>query len=110
MFPHCFYLQFVKRILNLHKYQHWYYPKYHFLLEAPRKDPDGRPAVIRFSRKTREQYVQTEVDGKPTGWRFAKETLKGKKDSLARLRITSITAAGAKLFPWLLEVAERGLD
>lgn len=44
-------------------------PKYHFLLAAPQKDPDGRPAVIRFSRKTKEQYVQSEVDGKPTGWR-----------------------------------------
>ncbi|MFV3368012.1 type I DNA topoisomerase [Pseudomonas sp. NY15435] len=44
-------------------------PKYHFLLSAPAKDPDGRPAVIRFSRKTKEQYVQSEVDGKPTGWR-----------------------------------------
>jgi len=44
-------------------------PKYHFLLAAPQKDPDGRPAVIRFSRKTKEQYVQSEVDGKPSGWR-----------------------------------------
>lgn len=44
-------------------------PKYHFLMAAPKKDPDGRPAVIRYSRKTKEQYVQTEVDGKPTGWR-----------------------------------------
>ena len=44
-------------------------PKYHFLCEAPQKDPDGRPAVIRYSRKTKEQYVQTEVEGKPTGWR-----------------------------------------
>ncbi|MFZ5956124.1 type I DNA topoisomerase [Pseudomonas knackmussii] len=44
-------------------------PKYHFLLAAPQKDPDGRPAVIRFSRKTKEQYVQSEVEGKPTGWR-----------------------------------------
>ncbi|WP_220814935.1 type I DNA topoisomerase [Pseudomonas paralcaligenes] len=44
-------------------------PKYHFLLDAPQKDPEGRPAVIRFSRKTKEQYVQSEVDGKPTGWR-----------------------------------------
>ena len=25
--------------------------------------------MIRFSRKTKEQYVQSEVDGKPTGWR-----------------------------------------
>ncbi|KWR71564.1 MULTISPECIES: type I DNA topoisomerase [Pseudomonas] len=44
-------------------------PKYHFLLAAPQKDPDGRPAVIRFSRKIKEQYVQSEVDGKPSGWR-----------------------------------------
>ncbi|MFF7708453.1 type I DNA topoisomerase [Pseudomonas sp. NPDC007930] len=44
-------------------------PKYHFLFDAPIKDPDGRPAVIRYSRKTKEQYVQTEVEGKPTGWR-----------------------------------------
>ncbi|PZP22857.1 type I DNA topoisomerase [Pseudomonas kuykendallii] len=43
--------------------------KYHFILDAPTKDPEGRPAVIRFSRKTKEQYVQSEVDGKPTGWR-----------------------------------------
>ena len=35
----------------------------------PKKDPDGRPSVIRYSRKTKEQYVQTEVDGKPTGWK-----------------------------------------
>ena len=39
------------------------------LLQAPQQDPDGRPAVIRFSRKTKEQYVQSEVDGKPTGWK-----------------------------------------
>ena len=44
-------------------------PKYHFLFDAPKKDPQGRAAVIRYSRKTKEQYVQTEVDGKPTGWR-----------------------------------------
>ena len=44
-------------------------PKYHFLLSAPVKDPDGNLAVIRFSRKTKEQYVQTEVDGKATGWK-----------------------------------------
>ncbi|MCU1716577.1 type I DNA topoisomerase [Pseudomonas sp. 5P_3.1_Bac2] len=44
-------------------------PKYHFLCDAPAKDTQGRPAVVRYSRKTKEQYVQTEVDGKPTGWR-----------------------------------------
>lgn len=44
-------------------------PKYHFLLDAPAKDPEGRPAVIRYSRKSKEQYVQSEVEGKPSGWR-----------------------------------------
>ena len=44
-------------------------PKYHFLLSAPVKDPEGNPAIIRFSRKTKEQYVQSEVNGKATGWK-----------------------------------------
>ncbi|MCK9563731.1 MAG: DNA topoisomerase, partial [Bacteroidales bacterium] len=44
-------------------------PKHHYLLDAPQADPDGNPAVIRFSRKAGEQYVQSEIDGKPTGWR-----------------------------------------
>ncbi len=44
-------------------------PKYHFLCDAPARDAEGRPAVVRYSRKTKEQYVQTEVEGKPTGWR-----------------------------------------
>ncbi len=43
--------------------------KFHHLLKAPVEDTDGKPAVIRFSRKTREHYVQSEVDGKATGWR-----------------------------------------
>lgn len=44
-------------------------PKYHFLLDAPQQDPDGNPAVIRYSRKTKEQYVMSEKEGKATGWR-----------------------------------------
>lgn len=44
-------------------------PKYHFLLDAPVADPDGLPTVVRYSRKSKEQYVQSEVEGKPTGWR-----------------------------------------
>ena len=44
-------------------------PKYHFLMSAPTKDDDGTPTVVRFSRKTKEQYVQSEVDGKATGWK-----------------------------------------
>ena len=44
-------------------------PKYHFLLDAPVADPDGNPTVVRYSRKSKEQYVQSEVEGKPSGWR-----------------------------------------
>lgn len=44
-------------------------PKYHFLMSAPVKDPDGYPSIVRFSRKTKEQYVMTEnAEGKATGW------------------------------------------
>ena len=42
--------------------------KYHFLLDAPRQDKDGNPSIIRYSRKTKEQYVMTEHEGKATGW------------------------------------------
>jgi DNA topoisomerase-1 len=44
-------------------------PKYKYLADAPAADPQGNPAMVRFLRKTKEQYVMTEVDGKATGWR-----------------------------------------
>ncbi|MFM7784494.1 MAG: DNA topoisomerase I subunit omega, partial [Gammaproteobacteria bacterium] len=44
-------------------------PKYHFLLDGPTHDPDGNPVQVRFSRKMRRQYLMSEVDGKPSGWR-----------------------------------------
>jgi DNA topoisomerase-1 len=43
-------------------------PKYSFLFDAPVADPDGLPSVVRYSRKTKEQYVMSEVEGKATGW------------------------------------------
>lgn len=44
-------------------------PKYAFLLKAPQEDMEGNDAIIRFSRKSKEHYVQTEVNGKPSGWK-----------------------------------------
>ncbi|MCL4106555.1 UNVERIFIED_CONTAM: hypothetical protein GTU68_009689 [Idotea baltica] len=44
-------------------------PKYAFLFEAPVSDGKGNRAQIRYSRKTKEQYVMTEKDGKATGWK-----------------------------------------
>lgn len=43
--------------------------KYRFLADAPTKDHEGRPAIVRFARKTKEQYVTSEVERKTTGWR-----------------------------------------
>ena len=44
-------------------------PKFRYLLEAPETDPEGRPAIVRFSRKAGEQYVTSEENGKATRWR-----------------------------------------
>ncbi len=44
-------------------------PKYEFLFSAPVADNEGNPTVIRYSRKTKEQYVMTEIEGKATGWK-----------------------------------------
>jgi DNA topoisomerase-1 len=43
--------------------------KYSFLFSAPQQDDKGNDTVIRFSRKEKEHYVQTEIDGKPSGWK-----------------------------------------
>ncbi len=42
--------------------------KYQYIADAPSHDPDGNPAVVRFSRKTKEHYIRSENDGKPSGW------------------------------------------
>ncbi|TCO75705.1 type I DNA topoisomerase [Chromatocurvus halotolerans] len=44
-------------------------PKYAFLFSAPTVDDAKNRAQVRFSRKTKEQYVMTEKDGKATGWK-----------------------------------------
>jgi DNA topoisomerase-1 len=43
--------------------------KYLFLLSGPASDPEGNDSIVRFSRKTKEHYLMTEVDNKATGWR-----------------------------------------
>ena len=42
--------------------------KFAHLLAAPETDAEGNPAMVRFSRKSREQFVASEKSGKPTGW------------------------------------------
>jgi DNA topoisomerase-1 len=50
-------------------HQHEIDPKYSFLFAGPVADSQGNRTQIRYSRKTKEQYLMTEVDGKATGWR-----------------------------------------
>ena len=42
--------------------------KFLYLTQAPAIDPDGNNAIVRFSRKNKQQYVTSEVNGKSTGW------------------------------------------
>lgn len=50
-------------------------PKFYYLADAPEKDPDGNPSIVRYSRKTKQQYIMSEEkssakDKKPkaSGW------------------------------------------
>ncbi|WP_174849629.1 type I DNA topoisomerase [Yersinia artesiana] len=42
--------------------------KLRYLADAPVTDNDGNKTMVRFSRKTKQQYVSSEKDGKATGW------------------------------------------
>ncbi|OOF25692.1 type I DNA topoisomerase [Salinivibrio sp. IB872] len=53
---------------ELHRFKDRISDKFKYLADAPQEDPDGRPTVVRFARKTKENYVRSEEDGKPTGW------------------------------------------
>jgi DNA topoisomerase I len=44
-------------------------PKYAYMFDAPTVDPEGNKTIIRYSRKTKEQYLMSEKEGKATGWR-----------------------------------------
>jgi DNA topoisomerase-1 len=43
-------------------------PKYAYLLKAPDKDPAGNAATIRFSRKSKQHFIMSEIEGKATNW------------------------------------------
>lgn len=56
------------KVAELQRFRDRISPKFYYLADAPAEDPKGNEAVIRYSRKTKEQYVMTEVEGKATGW------------------------------------------
>ncbi len=56
------------KVAELQRFRDRISPKFYYLADAPDKDAEGNLAVVRYSRKTKEQYVMTEVEGKATGW------------------------------------------
>ncbi|MGI5309274.1 type I DNA topoisomerase [Rheinheimera sp. WS51] len=55
-------------VSELAKYRDLISPKFYYLADAPQKDPEGNLTVVRWSRKTKQQYVMSEKEGKATGW------------------------------------------
>lgn len=55
-------------VSELKQYRQLISPKFYYLADAPEADPAGNPTIVRWSRKTKQQYVMTEKDGKATGW------------------------------------------
>ncbi|WP_018692543.1 type I DNA topoisomerase [Algicola sagamiensis] len=56
------------QVAELSRFRDRISPKFYYLADAPAEDPYGNPAIVRYSRKSKEQYVMSEVEGKPTGW------------------------------------------
>ena len=55
-------------VSELKRYRDQLSPKFYYLADAPVKDQAGNPSIVRWSRKTKQQYVMTEQEGKATGW------------------------------------------
>ncbi|MCK5791530.1 MAG: type I DNA topoisomerase [Ketobacter sp.] len=72
-------------------------PKYHFLLQAPETDGAGNKAIIRYSRKTKSQYVMTEnAEGKATGWSATYDGSKWVEKKPSAAKKTAAKTSGAK--------------
>lgn len=61
------------RVQELKTYRERLSPKFYYLADAPAADPEGNPTEVRFSRKTKEQYIvsmllQENGEAKQTNW------------------------------------------
>jgi len=60
------------KVAELKRFRDRISSKFYYLADAPVEDHEGNLSVVRYSRKTKEQYVMTEIltDDKPkaTGW------------------------------------------
>jgi DNA topoisomerase-1 len=56
------------KVVELAQFRDRISEKFYYLADAPQQDPEGNLAIVRYSRKSKEQYVMTEIDKKATGW------------------------------------------
>lgn len=56
------------KVVELEQFRDRISEKFYYLADAPKQDPEGHLAIVRYSRKNKEQYVMTEIDKKATGW------------------------------------------
>ncbi|MGB0894989.1 MAG: type I DNA topoisomerase [Parashewanella sp.] len=70
---------------ELVRYKDLLWDKYRFLANAPVKDDQGNPTIVKFSRKTKEQYVVGEKDGKVSG--FVAKFVDGKWDVESKAKV-----------------------
>ncbi|WP_440904898.1 type I DNA topoisomerase [Catenovulum sp. SX2] len=56
------------KVAELVRFKDRLHDKFKYLAEGPEVDGEGNPTVVKFSRKTKEQYLGSEKDGKATSW------------------------------------------
>ena len=56
-------------VAELYRFKERLPDKLRYLADAPMQDDEGNQSIVRYSRKTKQQYVMTENDqGKASGW------------------------------------------
>ena len=91
------------KVAELKRFRDRISPKFYYLADAPETDNKGNEAIVRYSRKTKEQYVMTEVEGKATGWtakyidnKWVEEIPKPKKKAAAKKKPAAKKAPAKK--------------
>ncbi len=68
--------------------------KLRYLADAPQQDPEGNKTLVRFSRKTKQQYVASEKRAKRPAGQLSLSTVSGRKP-----KVMAFVRAGKRAFP-----------
>ena len=95
------------KVVELVKYKDKISPKFYYLAQAPAYDDEGNETVVRFSRKTKKQYITSLKDDKPTSfvafyneetqkWEVQESATKSTKTTKSTAKKTSTKKTTAK--------------